>query len=260
MDFISGSKQRKLYLLKTNLFNSYTDTIFKIVYSNSINTNQTIKLKGVRRFFWGINGTEKPFLQKQTEGIYSINFNSLESSKKELKKSIKILQKEKNLKGIIIDFRSVRYMDDSFLGYFSKKTLNSPDWKVPVKTSPNKTKYYITNWKIKPKKKVFEVPIVFLIDASIISYGETVMGIVEQYKLGDIVGTNTAGCNGDVTRFQTPVYNVFAYTGMRVDNYDGTQLFNIGIKPTVYIENSAEDIINGVDRQLNKAIELINQK
>ena len=142
----------------------------------------------------------------------------------------------------------------------TKGKIKSPDWNVPIKSSPEKTKFKTTNWSIKPKKKTFEVPIVFLTDASIISYGETVMQMVKHYKLGTIVGTNTAGCNGNATRFMTPVFNVWYYTGMYVENIDGSQLYNIGIIPDYYVENTADDIVNGRDRQMEKALEVLKGK
>jgi len=260
MGMMSGSKQRKCFDLQTSLFNSYVDTMFTITFTSPENIRQTVQMKGVRRWFWGIDKPKSPFLQEQSDGIYALNFGSPLASKKEMKKAIKLLQKQKNLKGIIVDLRSVRYFTDELLAYMTKCEIKTTDWNVPVKSSPKKTKYYTTNESIKPKNKTFEVPIIFLTDASLISYGETVMQMVKHYKLGTIVGTNTAGCNGNATRFLTPVFNVWYYTGMYVKNIDGSQLYNIGIIPDYFIENTADDIIKGIDKQMNKAVELIKVK
>lgn len=256
----SGSKQRKYFDFQTSLFSSYTDTVFSITFITPENIRQTVQLKGVKRWFWGIDKPKSPFLHEQSDGIYVLNFGSQLASKKEMKKAIKILQKQKNLKGIIVDFRSVRYFTHKLLPYMTKGKIKSPDWNVPVKSSPENTKYKTTNWSIKPKKRTFEVPIVFLTDASIMSYGETVMQMVKHYKLGTIVGTNTAGCNGNATRFMTPVFNVWYYTGMYVENIDGSQLYNIGIIPDYYVENTADDLVNGRDRQMEKALEVLKGK
>ena len=253
----SGSKQRKYFDLQTSLFSSYTDTIFAITFTNPENIRQTVQLKGARRWFWGIDKPKSSFLQEQSDGIYVLNFGSQIASKKKMKKAIKTLQKQKDLKGIIIDFRSVRYFTDELLAYMTKVKIKSPDWNVPVKSSPERSKYYTQNYYIKQKNKTLNVPIVFLTDASIMSYGETVMQMVKNYKLGTIVGTNTAGCNGNATRFMTPVFNVWAYTGMYVENIDGSQLYNVGIIPDYYVENTADDIVNGIDRQMEKALNIL---
>jgi hypothetical protein len=260
MGMMSGSKQRKCFDLQTFLFSSYVDTMFTITFTSPENIRQTVQMKGIRRWFWGIDKPKSPFLQEQSNGIYALNFGSPLASKKEMKKAIKILQRQKNLKGIIVDFRSVRYFTDELLAYLTNGKIESANWNVPVKSSPDRAKYFTENYFIKSKKKTFEVPIVFLTDASIISYGETVMQMVKHYKLGTIVGTNTAGCNGNATRFMTPVFNVWAYTGMYVENIDGSQLYNIGIVPDYFVENTAEDIIKGIDKQMNKAVELIKGK
>lgn len=260
MGMMSGSKQRKCFDLQTSLFSSYTDTVFAITFTTPENIHKTVQLKGVRRWFSGIDKPESSFLQEQSDGIYVLNFESQLASKKEMKKAIKILKKQKNLKGIIVDFRSVKYFTDELLAYMTIGKIKSANWNVPVKSSPDRAKSFTENYFIKPKKKTFEVPIVFLTDASIISYSETVMQMVKHYKLGTIVGTNTAGCNGNATRFMTPVFNVWYYTGMYVENIDGSQLYNIGIIPDYYVENTADDLVNGRDRQMEKALEVLKGK
>jgi C-terminal processing protease CtpA/Prc len=57
---------------------------------------------------------------------------------------------------------------------------------------------------VQPEKPYFSARRVFLTDGRAISYAETVMGIVERYKLGAIVGGPTAGTNGNVNPFRLP--------------------------------------------------------
>jgi len=44
----------------------------------------------------------------------------------------------------------------------------------------------IDHWKVEPKQPQLNVPIVFLQDVRAISYFETLMGIDENYKLGQL--------------------------------------------------------------------------
>jgi len=259
-EFLSGSKHRKLYKLRTEFFKSYVDSIYNIKFRNKDGENKNIQIKNKKFLYSGVNDKANTFLQEIEDNIFLMNFNSTKASKKELKRTIKILKKNENIKGLIIDLRNVKYLEHSFLGYFIKEKVKSPDWKIPIINNPYKIEYYISNWKIKPKKTHFNLPIVFLIDASIISYGETIVDIIKFYKIGKLVGTNTAGCNGNATRFITTVFNIYFYTGMRVDKLDGNILFNKGILPDYYIENSGDDILNGIDNQLNKAIEIIKNE
>jgi C-terminal processing protease CtpA/Prc len=86
------------------------------------------------------------------------------------------------------------------------------------------------------------------------------MGIVEHYKLGEIVGSATAGTNGNVILFDLPGgYNVL-WTGMQVLKHDGSQHHGVGILPTVPIEPTAQGIAAGHDEVLEKAVEVLQGK
>ena len=52
--------------------------------------------------------------------------------------------------------------------------------------------------------------------AGAISYAESTMGIVEYYKLGEILGEATAGTNGNVNPFMLPGGYTITWTGMKV--------------------------------------------
>jgi C-terminal processing protease CtpA/Prc len=80
------------------------------------------------------------------------------------------------------------------------------------------------------------------------------MGIVEAYKLGEIIGESTAGTNGNVNPFQLPGgYNV-TWTGMKVIKHDGTRHHGIGIKPTIPMRPTQAGIAAGRDELLERAL------
>ena len=264
MNFISGSKHYKLNYLERFLLESYKDSIFVISFTTPdgkkdvLTHNAKAIVPYTKYDFFPDN--KRPFLQQQDEGIYSLNFNSEDASNAMLKKSIKKLRKERNLKGIIIDYRNPRItVNPSLLGYFSKADIYCTDLKTPVKTFPDEFNYSIDRWKIKAKRKPFEIPTVLLIDASVISSGETLTGIIDHYKLCDIIGENTAGANGDVASVNTPTFDI-TYTGMRVDKHDGCPFFGTGYEPNIYVGKTAQDLINKRDPQMHKAIEVIRLK
>lgn len=156
--------------------------------------------------------------------------------------------------------REPKFMDYKFLKYLSDTTMFCPDMKIPIKTNPYVTKYKIENWKIKGKKqKRIKCPIVFLVDASIISYGETVLSIIDNYDLGLIIGSPTAGVTGDIAIFSDHVFNYCIWTGMRVDKNNGDILFNKGIIPDIYIRNSLYNNLNNKDVVVEEAINEIRK-
>ncbi|MFT3685047.1 MAG: S41 family peptidase [Phycisphaerales bacterium] len=103
-------------------------------------------------------------------------------------------------------------------------------------------------------------PVVFLTDGRAISYAESVMGIVEAYKLGDIVGGPTAGTNGNINPFTLPGGYSVIWTGMRVIKHDGSRHHGVGITPTVPCEPTPAGLAAGRDEVLEKAVEVIKAK
>ncbi len=112
-------------------------------------------------------------------------------------------------------------------------------------------------WTIPPIEPRFKGKIVFLTGPGAISYGESLMGIVEAYKLGEIVGENTAGTNGNINPVKLPGGYTAFYTGMKVLKHDGSRHHGVGISPTIPCSKSIKGIADGRDEQLEKAIEII---
>ena len=100
--------------------------------------------------------------------------------------------------------------------------------------------------------------IVFLTDARAISYAETCLGIIEYYKLGEIVGEPTAGTNGNIARMQVLNDYELVWTAMKVLKQDGSQHHGVGINPTVTLLRTVQGISEGRDEQVEKAISIIH--
>lgn len=86
------------------------------------------------------------------------------------------------------------------------------------------------------------------------------MGIVENYKLGTIVGGPTAGANGNVNALNLPGGFRITFTGMRVIKHDGSQHHLLGIQPDAPIEPTVAGIRSGRDEVLEKALEVIKKQ
>lgn len=102
--------------------------------------------------------------------------------------------------------------------------------------------------------------IVFITDGRAISYAESYLGYIEGYNLATIVGETTAGTNGVINIFALPGgYNI-RWTGMKVIKHDGSQLHGIGIEPDIIVKKSIAGIKEGIDEQLEAAIQIAKGK
>ena len=83
------------------------------------------------------------------------------------------------------------------------------------------------------------------------------MGIIEHYRLAEIVGQPTAGTNGNVNPILLPGGFRVGWIGMKVIKHDGSQHHLVGIRPTVPVQRTIQGVTEGRDEFLEKALELI---
>ena len=150
----------------------------------------------------------------------------------------------------------------SFLAVLSADPLQSPIWQVPIVTRPDRlgtAEYDISRWEVPPYSTRITGRIVFVIDGTAISAAETCMGMVEAYRLADIVGEPTAGTNGNINPFTVPGGYRLSWTGMRVLKHDGSRHHGIGILPTHPVERTIKGIAERRDEFLERALELARE-
>lgn len=97
--------------------------------------------------------------------------------------------------------------------------------------------------------------VAFLTDARAISYAESVMGLVEGLGLGEIIGSPTAGANGNVNPFEVPGGFTIVFTGMKVTRLDGRQHHIIGVEPTIPATPTLAGLRAGRDELLELALD-----
>lgn len=167
-------------------------------------------------------------------------------------------------KGIVFDLRGYPGAAGyELMQHLIDEPATSARWNVPIVRRPDREGWEWSSfgrWPLAPKAPRLSGQIAFLTDGRAISYAESVMGIVEAYKFGEIVGSTTAGTNGNVNPFTLPGgYNV-SWTGMKVLKHDGSQHHGIGIAPTVPITPTPKGVAEGKDEVLTKAIEVLTNK
>ena len=109
--------------------------------------------------------------------------------------------------------------------------------------------------------KEMKEPLVVLVDSGSASAAEILAGAVKDYGIGTLVGTTTFG-KGIVQRIIS--LSDGSAVKLTVSNYytpNGNNIHKIGIEPDIEEKFDSEAYYNdGVDNQLNKAIEIMNEK
>lgn len=162
--------------------------------------------------------------------------------------------------GLVFDMRGYpRFNFGSLVAHLIDEPVTSAQWHVPTPRRPDREKmgFHFSNWTVQPIEPRFTDRVAFLTYGGAISAAETLMGIVEHYELGAIVGTATAGTNGNINPFTLPGNYHVTWTGMRVLKHDGSTHHGVGILPTVPVERTIAGLAAGRDEQLERAIELV---
>ncbi len=190
-------------------------------------------------------------------GIIYINLTV--STIKEINSKMDFLEKAK---GIIFDMRGYPKGNHEILQHLTDREITSAMWCVPLTVFPDRENVefdYSGRWELPPLKPRLNAKIIFLTDARAISYAESVMGIVEEYKLGEIIGEHTAGTNGNINRINFSNGWSITFTGMKVLKHDGSQHHGIGRIPTIPVSPTIKGFLEGRDEQLEKAVEILNE-
>jgi len=106
----------------------------------------------------------------------------------------------------------------------------------------------------------YKGPVAVLIDERAQSYSEDVCIYLRNAGRAVFIGSPTAGTDGGVTEIVLPCGGKVCFTGARVLYGDGSQFQQIGIVPDVRVDPEVRDFIEGRDRVLEKAVEVLNAK
>ncbi|MCX2477450.1 S41 family peptidase, partial [Pedobacter sp. MC2016-05] len=102
--------------------------------------------------------------------------------------------------------------------------------------------------------------IVILTDENTQSMGEWFTMMLRQFNANaTIIGSQTAGADGDVKRLTLPGGYHFSFTGNGIFYPDGRQTQRVGIKPDIYFKASAKDLVGVEDAHLQRAMKYIRE-
>lgn len=165
--------------------------------------------------------------------------------------------------GVVFDMRGYPFtlFTDTVFDHLIAKPVTSNWFNIPIVTRPDGQGW---RWDYQYLFMTPEAPritgrIAFLIDGRILSFAETLMGIVEGEHLGALVGGPTAGTNGGMNPFDVAGGHTLRWTGMDVRKKDGSPHHGVGIQPTVPAGRTLAGVIAGRDEVLEKGIEVVSQ-
>ena len=168
----------------------------------------------------------KPFeLQKKmqlpliitVDSFAIIDLTSPKLSKKLIEKNVDVLNK---VKGVIFNLTGYpNYNAADMLAYFTDKPFISPDFIYTKKSGLifSKGKAESENWTVKPKGLV-KNKYVFISEFTV-SWGETLLEMVKNSKIGTVIGLPSADSNGDILNITLPIGG-FYMSGLMVDRND----------------------------------------
>jgi C-terminal processing protease CtpA/Prc len=248
----SATRQWSDFKILSNLFETLDTDMFVITVKRAGNKTETITEKPSRRIGM-INDKKTKPVEELKPGIMYVD---LDRVTKQLFDSV--TPDLAKAKAIIFDMRGYpRGILRESIAHCIDTAVGSAFWCVPQQFYPDQsdTMWDITSWSVEPAAPRFTKNIIHITDGRAISAAETYMGIIEAYHIGDIVGSPTAGTNGNINPFPLPGGYSISWTGMRVLKHDGSRHHGVGISPTINIEPTIKGIRDGKDEVLEKAIE-----
>ncbi|MFC2119265.1 S41 family peptidase [Bacteroidota bacterium] len=121
--------------------------------------------------------------------------------------------------------------------------------------------YFSNNYTTGPEQinnDYYKGLVIILVNEWTQSHGEYTTMVLQTVPNSIVIGSQTAGADGNVSNFFLPGNINITYTGIGMFYPDGTETQRIGIKPDIVIHPTIESIKNGNDLLMEKAIEVIN--
>ncbi|MDD3926514.1 MAG: S41 family peptidase [bacterium] len=199
-----------------------------------------------------------------------------EKSEPELKEAIEKLQ-AKGMKSMVLDLRNdpggllnvaveiaAHFMDEGVVVSI-KERGKKRDAYVIVKNGDKRVAEYIEDYDGKKSVKVIDtldfkqigIPLVVLINEGSASASEIVAGAIQDTGRGKVIGTKSFGKGSVQSVYPLPDGSGLTITTAKYQTPKGRDVSRDKIVPDIEIKLTEEDVKNGKDAQLDKALELL---
>jgi C-terminal processing protease CtpA/Prc len=250
---ISGSPQWKRSRAMQALGTGARGTTVRVRLDRDGREVEATLTRGPRRV---IPEFDRPMIAKLDEGIWYVDLDRAPTAAID-----SVIDSLAAARGVIFDLRGYPAGSPLVLQHLLTGPDTSSAWmRVPRALYPDRKRsvgYQPGGWHLQPRQPHIGGRVAFITDGRAISYAESVMGYVEGYRLGAIIGQPTAGTNGNVNPFTLPGGFRVVWTGMQVLKHDGSQHHLIGVQPTVPAVRTLKGVRAGRDELLEVALEVV---
>lgn len=166
----------------------------------------------------------------------------------------------KNTKGIIIDIRNYpsTFVPFALGSYFVSEP--TPFVKFTIGNPDNPGEFtFREGAKIQSDNNLYKGKLVVLVNEDSQSQAEYTAMAFRAVENSTIVGSTTAGADGNVSAISLPGGLRTMISGIGVYYPDGTETQRVGIVPDITVKPTIEGIKKGRDEVLERAIQIINQ-
>ncbi len=201
-----------------------------------------------------------PMIERFEDGVYYIDLGRAPMSELDA-----IMDRLASAPGIVFDVRGRPNGNQQILSHLLTRADDSNAWAaIPHLIRPDHTPTSVPTWETTGWALPMLPPhlggrIAFLAGPTSISYAESVLGIVEHYHLGAIVGSVTAGTNGDIAEITAPTGCRTTFTGLRVTKHDGTRHHLVGVQPTILVSRTIAGVAAGRDEVIEAALAYVRR-
>src|SRR5579862_3506448 len=259
-EYISGATpQWKRFRSLQTLLSGGMNSSMKLVIRESAGISTEVRVpKNMKaaKYYSIYSPAKKPIYRQINDSTMYVDLNQLTDEMLPA-----LLPKLSASRAIVFDLRGYP-KGMGILSHLGSTPLRSERWNIPQTIYPDydhPARFDTSGWTLPQEEPTLRCKIAFITYGGAISFAETFMGIVENYKLGAIVGETTAGTNGNVNFLTLPGGYSLRFTGMKVLKHDGSRHHGIGIHPTVPMERSIKGVREGRDELLEKAIEVVSK-
>ena len=255
----ASNEAARLRDISDDLLRSNSNTLH-IRYTSSGQTKQKelplYERSSLKMYRWyKVNENEKCY--KLLDG--NIGYVTLANIKNEDIPAIK--ESFKNTKGIIIDIRNYPSVFTPFTmaPYFVSEP--TPFVKFTIGNINNPGEFtFRDNLSVPKDKETYQGILVILVNENTQSSAEYQSMAFRAGANTTIIGSTTAGADGNVSNISLPGGLRTMISGIGVYYPDGAQTQRIGIVPDIKVEPTIDGIKQGKDEVLEKAIEAINKQ
>lgn len=199
------------------------------------------------------NITKTPKFNKITDEIAYVYGAKLNS--KDLKEWMEDI---KDTKGLVIDLRS--YPNDFYIyelsKYLLKEEVEFALGYVPNLEAPGSF-YPISLTAGEQNEHYYKGTVAILINEVTQSAAEFFTMAFQQAPNSVVIGSTTAGADGNVTQIMLPGGIQTFFSGLGITYPDGTETQRVGIIPDIYVAPTIEGVKEGRDEVLERAVEYI---